>query len=375
MLKTAHKLSKDEIVAVAYSYYNLTLDSRELKGTLLDRLLAEMNLSLVCNHCGGGQCDIEAHLFSLTSLMKPEGPLLEFLLTKMDLATERDKCGSVQRDAATHRLSVASVDTAPPAAATPPAAPTVHVPSSAACPPHTSRGVPRPAPSAQLHLHPTQPLQLPQPQQVHTAHSQPQQCLQYLHSYFSAPGSLPLNSSHPVATGRPPQPHLLPPDDLMRAELEHLNRVFALTAATEWDKALALNTSFFRSLEQKNLSWEDWPRIMEWHNSNIYAIKLSANALRPLETPAAYVAGKVHQWSMKYCKEQKLCIKFQSNRCNQPGSDHTLIPSGVFLRHACCVCLMDGEGLVRSHGAAACPRIPSFQVGGGAGAPTASSTV
>ena len=156
-------------------------------------------------------------------------------------------------------------------------------------------------------------------------------------------------------------------------QLMHLNRLLTYAMDSPWNACLNFNAAFFRSIEQRQSSWDNWEKIQSWHSRHLESLKLcssskginpSANGRQQTNEKAEDSANGV---PFSFMKQSKLCIKFQSEICDQE-SGHFNGFGKTALSHNCAYCLLKLK-TVAVHSAKSCPeRAKVFTKGGGRGA-------
>ena len=137
--------------------------------------------------------------------------------------------------------------------------------------------------------------------------------------------------------------------------LMHLNKLFTYSFSYDWQSCLNLHKSFLQSIEHGHSSWVSWPPISEWHRLHLENIRPSSKVPeKPKASNQKTDKEKVHGIDVKFMRDSKLCINFQSNRCDQdPG--HTSPGGRTELSHSCAICLFKLK-VVSDHCAAECPK-------------------
>ena len=145
----------------------------------------------------------------------------------------------------------------------------------------------------------------------------------------------------------------------------HLNRIMSYAVDSPWQSILNFNAAFFRSIEQRQSSWENWEKIQIWHSRHLESLKFSANNNKKLGN----AGGKDEKSDdsilgvrVDFMRQSKLCFKFQSEVCDLE-SGH-ISRHGVSLAHSYGFCL-EKSGTVSDHSTKSCPeRAKGFGRGG-----------
>ena len=151
-------------------------------------------------------------------------------------------------------------------------------------------------------------------------------------------------------------------------QLMHLNRIMSYAVDSPWLSILNFNAAFFRSIEQRQSSWENWEKIQIWHSRHLESLKLSANNNNKLvkddgkdEKSEDTILGV----RVGFMRQSKLCFKFQSEVCDLESGQISC--HGVPLAHLCGFCL-EKSGRVADPSTKSCPeQAKGFGRGGGCG--------
>ena len=160
-------------------------------------------------------------------------------------------------------------------------------------------------------------------------------------------------------------------------KLKFLSSLANQALISPWEDILALSASFYRSLEQKALSWDDMGAIQTWWDRSLDSLKYRSitdksqnNGNNPNKRPRpdvnsdgpapkfprTHLAGLPIDWM----KANNICMKHQTGNCDK-SSDHTTANGNYTLRHICGGCLKLGKPEDSSHSSAKnCPNRDLF---------------
>ena len=160
-------------------------------------------------------------------------------------------------------------------------------------------------------------------------------------------------------------------DSVTNNQLRLLGDFATLSLTLPLSELLAFTASFLKCLEQKTLTWDDWPQIQAWYERSLAALKTKM-ALGNCQPPSkkgkfelnnganppgkkTHIAGVEIDWM----KSQNICIKFQLGACSETDS-HKIQSNTTLLKHICAGCSKLNLPGDKSHPAKQCPNKEKF---------------
>ena len=163
----------------------------------------------------------------------------------------------------------------------------------------------------------------------------------------------------------------------MHHKLKFLSLASKVIFSSSLESALTVNASFLEAFEQRQLEWDgEWSGLQAFHDSLVDQLmfKRIQEKQKPQEHGNPSKKQRVDEKfdkshsderviegiSAEWLRSQKLCIRFQENKCSQP-TDHKTYGGSVTLRHLCAGCLKVKNESVSDHAAFNCSSKPFFQ--------------